>query len=386
MRLQRGIVSVALAACVLLLAPRPVAGQAEMEMESGFALLVWESSAERLAGVAASSLPGAAADGLRVSPGLAALHAAGRRGESATARAARGLREDRTPGAAARLAADGDAPLHLAVLAPDCESGEAGAGSFVGSVEVRTGRLADGCYVAVAVQAGEAAALDRMISALREDGGRPLPDRLTAALEAALPEEPALRTARSAALWIAAPEPGETGVAGSSADEDPVASIGLRLQAEDHPRPLARLGEQLRVVRARELARRAGDRIAAGRYEGAAALADSALELDPGSTAAWMQRGRALLFDERDDDAEEAFRRMLELDPTALRFLGDPTAPSVNRDVIPYRPRLLLRLDVYRRAYFRTVDFGPDPAEPEGLPPAPEPADRDTGSVEGSGG
>lgn len=386
MRSPRGIAAVALALGVLLLAPRPVAGQAEMEMESGFALLVWEASTERLAAGAASSLPAAAAEGLRVSSGLAAFHAAGRGGEGATARAAAGLREGRAPGAAVRLAAEGAGPLQLAVLAPDCESGEAGAGSFVGSVEMRTGRLADGCFVAVAVQPGEAAALDRMISALREEGGEPLPGRLVAALEAALQGEPALRPARSAALWIAAPEPGGSGVAGSSAGEDPVASIGLRLQAEDHPRPLDRLGEQLSVVRGRELARRAGDRVAAGRYEEAAALADSALELDPGSTAAWMQRGRALLFAEREDDAEEAFRRMLELDPTALRFLGDPTEPSVNRDVIPYRPRLLLRLDVYRRAYFRTVDFGPGPADPGGLPPAPEPADRGAGRVGGSGG
>jgi hypothetical protein len=357
-----------------------------MEVQSGFALLIWEASTERLAGVAASNLPGAAAEGLRVSPGLAVLHAAGRGGEGATARAADGLREGRTPGDAVRLAADGAGPLHLALLAPGCESGEAGGGSFVGSVDVRTGRLADGCFVAVAVQPGDEAALDRMISALRAEEGRSLPRRLTAALEAAYQEEPAFRSARSAALWIAAPEPEGPGAAGPSVGRDPLASIGLRLQAEDHPRPLSRLGEQLRALRARELARGAGDRIAAGRYEEAAALADSALELDPGSTAAWMQRGRALLFDERDDAAEEAFRRMLELDPTALRFLGDPAEPSVNRDVIPYRPRLMIRLDVYRRAYFRTVDFGPGPADPEGLPAAPGPTDPDTGRVGGSGG
>lgn len=372
-----GLPVLAVAAAVALAAipgaPAPAAGQSAVETGSGYALLVYESSSGRLAGAATSTLPAGASDGLRMIPGVAGIYAAGRRAAAATAQAADTLRAGLGAESAARAGARGASPLRITLLTPDCQAPDAGSPAFVGPVEVRRGRLPGGCFAAMAVQPGESGGLDRLISTYRETAGRPLPERLTAALEAALGDDgdagdPAAGDrGRSAALWVT-----------PSAEDG-----GLRLQVEDHPRPAARLQDQLLTVSARELARSANRLIGAGSYEEAIARADSALDLDPGSVQAWMQKGRAELFAGQRAAAETSFRRMLELDPSALRFLGDPAGPTVNRGVIPYAPRLLVRLDVYRRGYFPTVDFGPPPPGPGDLPA--DPGARDTARA-GTGG
>lgn len=347
-----------LAAWILAAGPGGLPGQ-EVELESGFALLAYEASTERLAGAVVNSRPVGASRGLLLDPAVGAVYAAGR-GMQATAAAAAARRAGDSPEEAARAGAAGPGPRRVVVLAPECRMGEGRSPGFVGSVEARRGRIAGICYVAVAVQPADPEGLERMISAFEESRGS-LAERLTEALGAALGDEPALNPARSAALWVTPPEEEAPGTASELLDR-----TGLRLQADDHPGAVSRLRQQLRLVTAGELADEASEEIAAGRYGAALARADSALELDPGSAGAWMQRGRALLHDGRAEAAEEAFRRMLELDPTMLRFLGDPTGPSVNERMIPYEPRLLLRLDVYRRAYFRTLDFGPGPTSPRG--------------------
>lgn len=359
--LEAVLPAIGLAAAMLTTAPGLALGQSSVETGSGFALLVYESSSGRLAGAATSSLPAAASDGLRVIPGVAGIYAAGRRAPAATAEAAEGLRAGQGAASAARAGARGAESLRIALLTPDCESPDAGSPAFVGPVEVRRGRVPGGCYLAMAVQPVESGALDRMISAYRDGGGQPLARRLAAALEAARPDESVLVSGRSAVLWLAASEEVR----------------GLRLQVEDHPRPASRLRDQLRIVEARELARSADRLIGRGAFEEAVGRADSALTIDPGSPHAWMQKGRAQLFAGRAEAAETSFRRMLELSPFMLRYLGDPAGPIVNREVIPYAPRLLIRLDVYRRAYFPTVDFGPPPPGPGGVPPA-APTVRDT--------
>lgn len=361
----------AILVAALLGAPAPAAGQSAVETGSGFAIVVYESSSGRLAGAAVSTVPASASAGLRMIPGVAGIYAAGRRAAAATAEAADTLRAGFGATSAVRAGARGAGPRRIAVLTPDCDAPDAGSPAFVGAVEVRRGRLPGGCFVAMAIQPAGAGGLDRMISTYRGGAGRPLPVRLAAALEAAVGEAPtgdrAGDRARSAALWVT-----------PSGDEE-----GLRLQVEDHPWAAARLRDQLRTASARDLARSANRLIGSGAHEEAIARADSALDLDPGSVQAWMQKGRAELFAGRTDAAEASFRRMLELDPSALRFLGEPAGPTVNREVIPYVPRLLVRLDVYRRGYFPNVDFGPPPPGPGDLPP--DPGARDTARA-GSGG
>lgn len=356
------------AAGLVMLAPSAAPAQAP-ELESGYAVLAVERESGRVAGAAMSTRMAGASGGLLAESGVGAVFAAGRRGHAAATAAMSALRSGAPAADAARAGAGTAGSGPVVVLDPACGEGRAGGGT-VGAVRTESGRGAGLCFLAAALQPGEAAGLERLATA----AGRPrspLARRLAGALGAALPEEQALSSYRSAALWIATPDGGAAAASGPVLDR-----TGLRLQVEDHPRPIARLEAQLELAEARELAEQASREISAGRYEEALSRADSALELDPGSTAAWMQRGRALLFDGRSDAAEEAFRRMLELDPTLLRFLGDPAGPSVHRSVIPYAPRLLLRLDVYRRAYFRTLDFGPEPEAPEGL--GPEPARPDS--------
>jgi len=158
---------------------------------------------------------------------------------------------------------------------------------------------------------------------------------------------------RSAVLWVAAEE----------AADAVLGRRELRLQVDDHERPALALEKRLEVGRAAWLARRAGRASDRGEYRTAASLAGRALELDVSAPVAWLQRGRALLYLGREEEAETAFQRMLELDPFLLGHLGDASGPeiTVRERVIPYYPRLILRLDLYRRNYFDDLDFGPEP-------------------------
>lgn len=354
-------VAALLGASPVMLVPSPAQAQAP-ELESGYVVLAVEEGSGRVAGAALSTRMAGASEGLLAESGVGVVFAGGPRGHSAAAAAMSALRSGAPAPEAARAGAGAGGSGPVVVLDSGCSEGRAGGGT-VGAVRTESGGGGGLCFLAVALQPGETAGLDRLVTAAGQPRP-PLARRLAGALGAALPGEQALSPYRSAALWVALPEGEAAPGSGPVLDR-----TGLRLQVEDHPRPIARLEAQLRLAEARELAGLASREISAGRYQDALSRADSALELDPGSTAAWMQRGRALLFDGQSEAAEEAFRRMLELDPTLLRMLGDPTGPTVNRSVIPYAPRLLLRLDIYRRAYFRTLDFGPEPEAPEGLGP-----------------
>jgi len=191
-------------------------------------------------------------------------------------------------------------------------------------------------------------------------------ERFQAALQAAERATGEVARSRSAALWISAPD------AGSGA----LGRADLRLQLEDVQRPADALRYLVRAGRADHLARRASRAVDAGEYGQAVELADRAVETEPATALAWMARGRALLYQGEDAEAETAFQRMLEINPHLLHLLGDPSGavrdtaggraaptPAVRRDLIPYRPRLILRLDEYRRAFFRDVEFPDREAE-----------------------
>lgn len=202
------------------------------------------------------------------------------------------------------------------------------------------------CYVALGSLLPGPRLLSRAAGAFADSSGDML-DRMHAFLQAADRAAGELALSRSAAVWIDAPDSGD-GALGRAR---------LRLQVEDVQRPADALREIIRVGRADALAGEANREVDAGRYDRAVQRADRALELDPANAEAWLARGRALLFLDREAEAETAFQRMLEVNPFLLHVLGDPAAddeggaPSVRAGMIPYRPRLLLRLDVYRRAF-----------------------------------
>lgn len=331
-----------------------------VEFESGFALLAARPATGVTAAAAVSTRVAVGSDGLLVEPGTGAVYVAGRHAGRAAREIMGRLRDGEPPSVAADAAAtaesSGPGPLQAAVLGRDCAAGRQTAPWAREGSEARSGETADGvCYLAVVTQPRDSLRLSRLVSSFRSSAAA-LPERLMAALgETSRMVDPEARVSRSASLWV-------------SGGEGALGRGELRLQVEDHPRPVAQLGRHMSDVRADALVTGAGEALAAGEYEQALARADSALELDPAVADAWMERGRALLYLERPDEAETALRRMLELDPRHLRFLGDPTEPAVNEEVIPYEPRLLLRLDVYRRAFFRDLDFRGSPAPYDSIP------------------
>lgn len=335
---------------------------ARVEFESGFALLASRPATGTTAVAAVSTRVAGTSDGLLVEPGTGAVYVAGRHAGNAAREIMERLRRGESPSAAVTAAApsSGWGPLQSAALGSDCVTGRRVAPWAREASETRSGETADGvCFLAVVTQPRDSLRLSRLVSAFRSDGAS-LPDRLLTALgETAGMLEPEARASRSAGLWLS----DGTGARGRGE---------LRLQVEDHPRPVQELRRHMTALRADALVTRAGEALAAGRYEEALARADSALEREPALAEGWMERGRALLYLERPDEAEPAFRRMLELDPYLLRFLGDPTEPAVNEDIVPYVPRLLLRLDVYRRAFFRDLDFEGSAAPYDSIPPRPD--------------
>ncbi len=254
--------------------------------------------------------------------------------------------------AAARGAGAGDAPI--AVLDGRCgRAAREGGGAYRWSGTER-GSAGTICYVAVGSLLPDPALLDRAVGAFADSSGS-MVERMHAFLAAADRTAGDVPMSRSAAIWIDAPD-AESGALGRAR---------LRLQVEDVQRPGDALRVLMRAARADAAADLAGAAVDAGDHARAIQLADRALEADPASAAAWMARGRALLYRGDEEEAETAFQRMLEVNPYLLHLLGDPAtdaedrAPTVRQGTIPYRPRLLQRLDVYRRAFFRgDVEFG----------------------------
>lgn len=342
-----------------LLLPGPAAGQEEGDgggpapvFARSYAILAHDPAAGHLGLVAASTEFSVASGGAFLEPGVGAAVLQAPGAGAGGRRALEALRSGRGPAAAAAAAVRGRGGVQAAVLTPSCGRAAEPSAGAPDEVESRPGRIGAVCYLAAGVRLRSTADLDLLVRSFRSSSGSLL-QRLTAALSAMEASSRSVGGSRSAAVWVAAADSANP-VLGRSE---------LRVQVEDHGRPALAVEKRLEAGRADWLARRASRAVDRGDHRRAAALADSALDLDVSAPMAWMQRGRALLHRGRVEEAETAFQRMLELDPYLLRLLGDPSGEeiTVRESVIPYYPRLVLRLDLYRREYFDGRDFGPEP-------------------------
>lgn len=337
----------------------PAAGQEPGSSEGeapvfarSYAIVAYDSAAGHLGVAAASTEFSVGSGGALLDPALGAVTVPGRPSGGAARRILDALRSGRSPAAAVAEGVRGTEAAQAAALTPSCDRAAEASAAAADEAESRPGRAGDVCYLAVGVRPRSAADLDALVRSFRSASGDLLA-RLTAALSAVESASRSVGGSRSAAVWVAAADGG-----------DPILGRReLRVQVDDHGRPALAVEKRLEAGRADWLARRASRAVDRGGYERAAALADSSLALDQSAPMAWLQRGRALLHRGRVEEAETAFQRMLELDPYLLRLLGDAsgTEISVRESVIPYYPRLVLRLDLYRREYFDDLDFGPEP-------------------------
>lgn len=319
---------------------------------SAYALLVYDSLSDRL-GVMAASNRFSAGSGLTfLEEGTGAAVVLGRMQPQVGTSLLRALREGPASDTAldAMLSEHATGGLQLGAVAPGCVMGARGADDAVpwsGSVADTVGST---CVLAVGSFLPDSVLLRRLVDGFRRADGE-LPERFLAGMEAVESAGGEVGLTRSAAIWISAPD----------ADRGSFGRARLRIQVEDVQRPAAALRHLLQTGRADDLARRANREVDGEAYRRALELADRAIEIDPATGLAWLARGRALLYLDREDEGETAFQRMLEVNPYLLHLLGDPGPPEVREDVIPYRPRLLLRLDLYRRAFFPDVEFATDP-------------------------
>jgi len=361
------------------------AGADDPSYLGAYAILARDAASGQIA-VAAASTGFSAGSGIpHLEPGVGAVAVLGRLGSRVGRESLAGMRRGVAPGeaVAAALSEVGDVEgLQVAALDGGCRS-EVHTGSAVppwaGSLRGRAGQI---CYLAVGSLLADSTVLRELTSSFRSAEGQLL-DRLLAGLTGAERAGGEVAPSRSAAIWIGAPD------AGSGALGRPL----LRLQVEAVQRPAAALDHLARVGRADHLARRASGRVDEGAYEEALEAADRAIEIEPTTALAWLARGRALLYLERDEEAETAFQRMLEVNPYLLHVLGDvPRAergdrpegavPRPRSELIPYRPRLLRRLDIYRRAFFTDADF---PADTAGVEAIREEEGAGGGGAEGAG-
>jgi uncharacterized Ntn-hydrolase superfamily protein len=350
----------------------------------GYAMLAYDPGARQL-GIVAASGGFSAGSGLpHLEQGTGAVAVLGRLAPGAGRTTLEALRRGQSPAAAVERAvgeAGGAGGLQVAALTPACESAVRTARDAYPWSGSRSGVTGQVCWLAVGSLLSDSGVLQGGVRAFTDAEG-PLLDRFLAFLSSVESAAGEAARSRSVALWIDAPDAGH-GALGRAA---------LRLQVEDVQRPSAALRHLADVGRADELARRASAAVDSGRYERALELADRALDGNIASALGWMARGRAFLFRAEEDSAEAAFQRMLEVNPYLIHALGDvgsaagdtlsaaggplrpPRAgdrpPQVREGFIPYRPRLLLRLDVYRRAFFRDVEFPemeeePEPGDPE---------------------
>lgn len=317
-----------------------------------WAVVAYDSTSDQLGLAAASTEFSVGSGGVHLEPGAGAVVVQGGADGAAGRRILAALRGGRSPASALRPPPGEPAPVQAAALTPACDRAWQRAPGAEQDARSRPGRTGGVCYLAVGVRLRGAASMDRLVQAFRSSTG-PLVERLQGTLSAMESAAPNAAGPRSAVLWVAADETGDR-VLGRRE---------LRLGVDDHERPALALEKRLEVGRAAWQTRQAGRAVDRGEYRRAASLADRALELDVSAPVAWLQRGRALLYMGREKEAETAFRRMLELDPYLLRLLGDASGSeiTVRESVIPYYPRMVLRLDLYRREYFDDMDFGPEP-------------------------
>ena len=329
-----------------------------------YAVVAYDSASGQLGLAAASTEFSVASGGAYVEPGTGAVSIQGRGGGAAGRRILGALRSGRPPASALRAVSGPRAPVQAAALTPACDRADGRAPGAGDEAVSRPGRSGGVCYVALGVRLRSSASMDRLVRAFRSSAGT-LTERLLATLSAMEGAARSVGGSRSAVLWVAADD-----TAG-----EVLGRRELRLQVDDHERPALALEKRVATGRAEWLAGRASRAVGRGDYRRAASLADSSLALDVSAPMAWLQRGRALLYLGREEAAETAFQRMLELDPFLLRLLGDASGSeiTVHESVIPYYPRLVLQLDLYRREYFDGLDFGPEPA-----PFARDTAARDT--------
>lgn len=335
-------------------AAAPAAGRATASgfggLTAGFALLAYDPGTRQLGAVVASSRPSSGSGLAFVETGSGAVAVLGSVAASAGRRALASLRRGDAAREAAGEAAAATPGATVAALTPACasaSSGGPGTPSWSGSREGRDGQI---CYLAVGAGLPGADWIGALASGFEGESGDLL-QKLLAALDAADSAGDGAPLARSAALWISTPD-------GMPA---PLGRAELHLQADDQTRPALWLHHLADVLHADQLAQQAGSAVDAGDYDAALRRTDQAIQLDPSAPYVWLQRGRALLYAGRRQDAEQALERMMELDPHLLRLLGDPATYRTRPGILPASPRLLQRLDLYRRAYFPDTDFGPPP-------------------------
>lgn len=332
-----------------------------------YSVLAYDPESGQLGLVAASTEFSVASGGAYLEPGTGAVSVQGQGSGDAGRRILAALRAGQNPASALRAASGPGAPVQAAALTPACDQATWRLTGLDEEAASRPGRSGGVCYLALGIRLRSSASMDRLVRAFRSSTGS-LAERLLATLSAMEGAARNVGGSRSTVLWVAA--------------EDTAGEIlgrgELRLQVEDHERPALALEKRLETGRAEWLAGRASRAIDRGAYRRAASLADSSLALDVSAPTAWLHRGRALLYMGREEAAETAFQRMLELDPFLLRLLGDASGSeiTVRESVIPYYPRLVLQLDIYRREYFDGLDFGPEPA----------PFVRDTAARDTAGG
>jgi uncharacterized Ntn-hydrolase superfamily protein len=236
--------------------------------------------------------------------------------------------------------------VQVGVLTSSCESASHTVSAAYPPAQARNGDAGAICYLALGSLMATGQVVRAMSSAFESTAG-PLATRLVAALQAAERLGGDVPPSQSAALWISAPD--DTSGAFDRAE--------LRLQVDNQSGAVRALAQLAARMEGDQLARRASEMIAAGEFAEAALAAARGTEIDPENAFAWMTYGRALLFDGRDREAEQAFRHMVELNPYLLIALGDPTTGRPRAGAIPFDPRLILRLDTYRKAYFPEADF-----------------------------
>lgn len=322
------------------------AGSQEVTGHRVYGILAYEPGSGQLGLAAASTGFSVASGGALVESGTGAVlvHPAFS-GEEARS-ALRSLREGVSPSQAVSGRAGRGGVVQIGALTPGCTGAAREAADAPPGTSAESGEVGGICFLALGTRLLAPGQLSDLVEGFTGASGT-LTERLVAALEAVEESWPGAGGSRSAVVWVA-----------SEGEEGPLGRSELRLQVDDHGRPVRALRETATTGRADWLARRAGRAVDAGRFEEAASVADSAAALDLSNPVAWLHLGRARLYQEREEEAEEAFRRMLELDPWMLGLLGNPRGPSVREGVIPFYPRLLRRLDVYRREFFDDIDFG----------------------------
>ncbi|MDP2528895.1 MAG: DUF1028 domain-containing protein [Candidatus Palauibacterales bacterium] len=337
--------------------PSPAApGTAVGSPVFGWALLAYDASSGELGIVAASDRFSAGSGVPYLDRRVGAVAVLGRLDATLGSSVLGSLRGGATPqGVVGAGAADPDSAAggaaQVGALTPACQMAERTPESLVPWSGSSSGGSGANCWMLMGTGLSDSTLLPRLAAAYGRSGGDLL-DRFLAVLDAAGRSEEDAPRSRSAVLWITAPP-------GSSL---PLGRGDLRLQVDDVQRPSDALREVADAGRADALASRAAVAVDRGDYQGALDLSKQALDVEPATALGWLARGRALLFLNRADEAEQAFQRMLEVDPWLLHVLGNPATGRIRPGVIPYRPRLLQRLDVYRRAFWPDVTFPADSA------------------------